>query len=195
MKILFLFCLLITVTVNSQDSLFLHLPLEDGRVVYTRIFDIDSTPKERIIANIKDWSVNSYGSQKAALQVEDKDLGYIAFKGYLPITLLIHGGMFNGNPYQVKLFHTLKFYIKDNKLKMVFSDLEILSELATDILGTTTPTPVERMDAGLDKVKTKKRERLMDGVQRDARRINRLTTEFLTSVQKKLTSGKSAFDF
>lgn len=178
----------------SQDSLYLHLPLEEGRVVYTRIFEVAGISKADLITKIKDWSVDSYNSQKAALQIEDKEAGYIAFKGYLPITLLVHGGVFNGNPYDTELYHTLKFYVKDSKIKVVFCDLE-LSDQTLLSQTTLSRTPVEKLGDGLEKFSTKKREKYTDSLQRDAKRMNRLIGEFLASMEKKLTSGKSAFDF
>lgn len=191
--ILFLF-LLVADPAISQDSLFQHLPLEDNKVVYTRIIDIDSGAKQDIFLKAKQWAVESYGSQKAALQTEDKEAGYIAYKGYLPITLLFHGGIFNGKPYNVQLYHVLQFYIKDGRMKVVMSEIERLEE---QIVTSIEPKKIrlENMDDGIDKMKGNRKEKFEDNLQRDARRINRHIVEFLNNMEVKLKDRKSAFDF
>lgn len=108
----------------AQDSLYKHLPLEGGKVSYTRIIEVDSAKKDQLFTLIKDWAVDAYKSQKAAFQAEDKEAGYIAFKGYLPTRVKYHGGIVKGSSYRVDIYHTLKFYIKEGKVKIVFMDLE-----------------------------------------------------------------------
>src|SRR5258706_5530927 len=127
-RLALVFLILLPVLCKGQDSLLYNVfPLIKGKVNYTKIFEIDSAKKDQLFTKIKDWAVNSYVSQQATLQAEDKEAGYIAYKGYLPVTLHYTAGILKGKPYQVDVYHTLTFYIKDGKVKIVFTDLETVS--------------------------------------------------------------------
>src|SRR5262245_61458977 len=58
-------------------------PLRDGAIHYERIITVDSASKDDLYLKAKSWAVNAFKSQKAALQAEDKELGFISFKSLL----------------------------------------------------------------------------------------------------------------
>jgi hypothetical protein len=97
--------------------------------------------------------------------------------------------MFVGKQFSVHLYHTLKFYVEDNKIKLVFTDFELVNMDGPALTSKMIfKTKIENMDKGLDKRSAKRQEKLTDSNERHARRINRLVTEFLIDTQKKLSS-------
>lgn len=196
-----IFCILISLQINAQDSLlFGAFPFIDGKINYTTILSIDSTTKDNLFIKVKEWAVDSYKSQKSANQAEDKEMGYMAYKGFLKTVLYYKGGILKGKPYSVDLYHTIKFYIKDNKIKIVFTDLETIShDVASDYIEgqtgrSTKPTLLESLDnnvTGGDK----RKERIMGYVYEDAKQLNKQILKFLDSIFEKMKTKKSEFDF
>ena len=43
---------------------------------------VDSTSKNTLFSRAKNWAISEYNSQKDALQVDDKEGGMLAYKGY-----------------------------------------------------------------------------------------------------------------
>ncbi len=195
MKILFL--LLISLRLTAQDSLlYKSFPVVDGKVNYTNIFNVDSLSKDKIFAKVKDWAVNSYKSQKATLEAEDKEAGYIAYKGYLSIILEYQAGLFKGKPFSVEVYHTLKFYIKDEKVKMVFTDLETVSnDAASNYLNDNTKYPIEGWNNDMNNYNDKKKKKIIEVREEQAATVHKQFQIFLAGVVKDISSKKSAFDF
>lgn len=188
-------CLLLGV--NAQDSLFLKaFPMTEGKITYERIFEIDSVSKQNIFGKIKDWAVDSYRSQKATLESEDKDLGYIAYKGYLASVLNYEAGLFKGKPYEVQIWHTLKFYIKDGKVRLLFTDLRYVSmDAASVYVGGTEKMAFEDWEILIANRPKKKQAETREFYERSAAKLDQQIREFLDKAVKEITTKKSAFDF
>lgn len=193
MKTLFT-CLLLAVSVIaiSQEKFYGVMPMVDGKVNYTNIINADSLTKDVLFAKIKDWAVNSYGSQKASLQAEDKDAGYIAYKGFLVVTAYSVAGIFKGKPYTVHLYHTLKFYIKDGKYKVVFDDLYTHNLFVEKLVGPVEKEPIERW--GKDK-NNNTPKKWLDEYTKDAMSMDKGINNLFNSMAENITKDKSAFDF
>lgn len=191
----FLIAIIICLTCKfafSQDSLYKHLPLKDGKVIYERVIKVDSTSKDVLYERIKDWADDYYNKPRKALKDDDKESGYISYEWYIPCTLIYHQGMFEGKQFSARIYHTLMFYVKDNEIRLVFTNLEIQN---LDALNASTKMQwkkkIERLDDGLENRSDKRQEKINDSNERHARRINRLVTEFLAEMQEKLTSKHS----
>jgi len=179
----------------AQDSL-LHdvFPVVEGKIAYSKIVEVDSVKKDQLFLKIKDWASKSYVSQKATLDAEDKNGGLIVYKGYLPAKLIYHGGILNGKSYEVDIFHTIRFYIKDFKFKVVLTDLQAESHDAASIyISNRTYKPIEKIPLeSLGNAGSKKRkEKSME----DARNLNNQLLSFLESVKEYVSKGKSEFNF
>jgi hypothetical protein len=194
--------LLLPILVNSQDSLlFETFPLVDGKVNYTRIIEADSINKEALFLKIKDWATQNYRSQKITLDAEDKDGGFLAYKGYLPAKLIYSGGIMKGKPYDVDVYHTLRFYIKNGKAKIVFTDLETKShDLASAFISDKNGKEIERVPIELwgkefRNPSKSKQEKLFKIYTQDAKKLDEQFKVFLTSIEKFITKTSSEFNF
>jgi hypothetical protein len=196
-KIVFAYVLLLSIRLTAQDSLLYGVfRMMDGRINYTRIVNIDSTDKNKLFVKIKEWAVNSYKSQKVTLDAEDKDAGYLVYKGYLVTVFKYEGGLLKNQPYSIDLYHTLKFYIKDDRVKIVFTDLETLShDLGSEYLKDYSRHPLEKWGLKLDGKTPKKQEKWRESNREGAVLINKYITAFLLNIEKALQSKKSEFDF
>lgn len=178
----------------SQDSLVYNtFPVIDGRITYTNIVEIDSTNKNELFTKVKDWAVHSYKSQKATLQTEDKEAGYVVYQGFLIVGLTA-----DGQKDQAQLWHTLKFFIKDNKLKIVFTDLstQLNNGLNIALFGRESEKiPLEQYGNDLQKMTVKKRTKLELRYKENAKIIDNSIRLFLESIADNLKKRKSDFDF
>lgn len=201
MKYLLIIVLLISSVSYAQDSLHYGFPMLEGKINYTTIVEVDSTNKNQLFSKIKEWAVNSYKSQKATLETEDKETGYIVYKGYLPTVFTYTGGLIKGKQYTVDVYHTLKFYIKDDKVKIVFTDLEIVShDFTSEYIArhnNTSPkrSKLELWGYNLNTYSKKKREKVKELYEREALEMDAQLKLFLLSVQRSIIKKGSAFDF
>ena len=114
----------------------------------------------------------------------------------MPVTMTYSAGISKGKKYPLDLYHTLKFYIKDGKTKIVFTDLSTVSkDFASQFINATDPKPIETEDTDVQKMKGKKRERYNQYAELWAREIDLHIQLFLASLGKDLQKQKSAFDF
>ena len=127
MKMLIVFILLIPVFSFAQDEpLHASFPLKDGKVYYEKIIQVDSTSKEVLFQRAKTWALSAFNSQKAALQSEDKDIGFLNYKTLLTVFFNVPPvlGMKPGLT-EWKYNFNLKIYLKDNKAKIIFDDINL----------------------------------------------------------------------
>lgn len=172
---------------TAQDKFYEIMPMVDGKVSYINVLDADSITKDKLFSKLKDWAVNTYGSQIATLQAEDKETGYLAYKGFLPVYAFGQGGLIKNKPYTIHLYHTLKFYIKDGKYKIVFDDLHTYSTLEASLLGSADRVPIESYGKN-GKPKHK------EGYKRDVASFHKSIYDLFDSI-KKSVNDSSAFDF
>lgn len=193
--------LLFTINSAGQEKFYEHLPLIDSSVNYTIIIKADSLTKNQLFSKIKDWAVDSYKSQKATLQADDKEAGYLAYKGILITNHLYTGGIYRDKPYAVYASHLLKFYIKDEKVKVVFTDLELESRDPANVMMSgisKSPIPVhkiETMGTNCNQLGKRKKERCIEWNISFAKELNDQFQAFLSDIEKNIKSGKSEFDF
>lgn len=102
---------------------------EENLVQYEKIIELDSLSKKDISLRIKEWAINNFNSQKAALQSEDLEAGYILYQATTTNTYTIPKGW--GFPLigskilsitnETKF--SINFYIKENKFKIVVNNI------------------------------------------------------------------------
>jgi hypothetical protein len=197
MKYVLLFAILSPLFSIGQDSLlYQNLPVIDGKVTYEKVIALDSVSKDALFMTAKDWAVDAYRSQKATLQAEDKAGGYLAYKGYLPVYLEYRGGILKGKKYGVDLYHTLKFYIKDGKTKVVFTDLKTVSkDIGSSMMNVEEQRPIEIWEDDIKDMKGKKHVKYKEWNELNARDIDLQIQTFLVALGKELQKKKTGFDF
>lgn len=171
----------------SQERFYEIMPMDNGRVVYSLIIDVDSLSKDIIYGKLKEWAVDHYGSQKAALQSEDKESGFIAYKGYMKAVGYGIGGLLNGKEMAYHLFHTLKFYVKDGKYRIVVDDIRTYNLTEERIIGSAEQHPIEDRGKGQKK---KFYEKFKKDIASFDRSIDAMINSIVSAVK-----NKSSFDF
>jgi len=102
---------------------------EDNKVEYVKVVEVDSLSKKEISLRIKEWAINNFNSQKAALQSEDLETGYMLYQVTSTNTYKIPkgwgfpliGSQIFTSTYETKF--SINFYIKDNKFKILINNI------------------------------------------------------------------------
>jgi len=121
---------------------------EENLVQYEKIIEFDSLSKKEISLKIKEWAINNFNSQKAALQSEDLDAGYILYQATNINTYPIPKGWgfpFIGSKILSVTNETrfsINFYIKDNKFKIIVNNISIKELTANGIWYDVISTSV-----------------------------------------------------
>ena len=111
------------------------------------------------------------------------------------------GGIFSGSKYNADFYHTLKFYIKDNKLKIVFTDLATLShDAASNMMASQTGKPTEQIaieiwEKDVQIKNPKKLEKFTIANRKTAFDVNIQVKALLDNLIVFLRKKKSDFDF
>ena len=172
MKILILSLFLIPTLCFAQvDTGFVSFPKNDlGEVAFEKILAFDSLSKDQIFDKVRNFCA-TYFASPLARQAEDKQTGYIAYRGYME---------------DAKSTGVFKFYIKDGKLKAV------LTALTFDIY--TPDKSFEDVERGERELYNKRKSK---GKPYDNALIKSLSdymNAMLTTIETKLRA-KSDFDF
>lgn len=127
------------------DTIF---PRTENGIEYVKIIEADSLKKGEIILRLKQWAINNFQYQKAALQSEDLEAGYFLYQGTMLNTYNMPKGWGYGllssqiytTTYETKF--TISIYVKDYKFKVVVSSItnKAISAYGVwyDVLSTTT---------------------------------------------------------
>lgn len=188
-KITLISSLLFSVNVSGQNLLYGILPQENGAVVYTKIIQVDSTSKEKLFVTLKDWAVNNFNSQKYTNQAEDKEGGYLVYRGVFGFIDTVKGRIFGLVPYEIQF--TLKFYIKDNKVKTT------VTELARKAMFPDYYVPLEILGDQIDEERSwsaKKKEKYKTELLIFIKHVDSWVMAILLTVENALLS-KDKFDF
>ena len=116
---------------NTPDTSFRSIfpRNEENKVEYVKVVEVDSLSKKEISLRIKEWAINNFNSQKAALQSEDLETGYMLYQATKTNTYNIPKGWgfaFIGSKVFTITTETkfsINFYIKDNKFKIVVNNI------------------------------------------------------------------------
>lgn len=84
MRTLTLILLMCSITSFAQTGLNeIKLPLQNSKVTYTEIINVDSANKTELYTRAKDWIARSFKASKNVIQLDDKEDGRIALRGAL----------------------------------------------------------------------------------------------------------------
>lgn len=205
-RVLLALLLLFPSALFAQDGLMFGVfPSEDGRVVYSRVFELPGLKKDQIYARVKEWAVNSFKSQKATLEAEDKEAGFIAYKSYFEAVDYWKQGLLKGQTLNYKTYNTLRFYIKDEKLKIVMSDIEVVTQTAqalADYKGTIPDrTKIETYEEYLDRriekkyISAKSAEKQKAYNRETFTLLDKQIKDLIEGIGSALASKKSEFEF
>ena len=84
------------------------LPVENGRVTYTEVVEVEGASKDQLFARAKKWFATTYKSSNDVIQLDDKENGEIVGKGNFGITYYAR------NPH---IGHTISILVKDGRYK------------------------------------------------------------------------------
>ena len=121
---------------------------EENLVQYEKIIELDSLSKKEISLRIKEWAINNFNSQKAALQSEDLETGYILYQATNINTYPIPKGwgfpLIGSKILSVtnETRFSLNFYLKDNKFKVIINNISIKGLTANGIWYDVVSTSV-----------------------------------------------------
>ncbi len=102
---------------------------EEKLVQYEKIIEFDTLSKKEVSLRIKEWAINNFNSQKAALQSEDLEAGYILYQATNINTYPIPKGwgfpLIGSKILSVtnETKFSINFYIKENKFKIVVNNI------------------------------------------------------------------------
>jgi hypothetical protein len=182
---------------NAQDSLLYGVfPVEDSKVVYSKVIHVPGVKKNELFGIVKDWMVDSYKSQKDALQSEDKEAGYLAYKGWSTLLGKYTAGLWKGQPYRFELWYTMKVYIKEEKVKLEITDLVKQTHLYYGGQDLGTKTRIEDFEKRIEGSSPKKLAKHRESQKEDNLLLNSQILSIYTSFEARLKSNKkSPFDF
>src|SRR5438477_1445008 len=126
MKIIIIVLLFVPQISLSKDSLFQGIfPRKDDKVLYEIVVTVDSTSKNTLFSRAKNWAISEYNSQKDALQVDDKEGGMLAYKGYFTNLFEWPPRMGISPKEEWQYWETFKILFKENKVKISITDFKI----------------------------------------------------------------------
>ncbi len=118
---------------------------------------IDSVPKtkDQIYSDTKMFIAENWKSAQNVIQNDDKDAGIILVKGNTSIDITF---MLNAHNYTYS--HTAKFYMKDNKYRVIIEDVKCVSATCNGTIKWPLMEPGV-IDYGTTGVPNKKAEEVM----------------------------------
>lgn len=120
--ILVLLSLLINIASLAQEELY-RLPLKfdgDNKVYFEEISEVKGFTSAQIHSSIRAGIAEVYKSSKTVIDLDDKEGGQIFVKGFIVYNAT--DGIVSVN---CNLYHTVKIYIKDEKVRIVFDNLRL----------------------------------------------------------------------
>lgn len=104
------------------------IPIKDGIAIFDSVVSIDGLKKNELFIKIKQWGLETFNSEKLSLESQDIDAGFIFYKlniyKEMPEPALTKKNLLKiPNSYIYKFELNIKFYIKDNKYKIVISPI------------------------------------------------------------------------
>ncbi len=176
---------------HSQDSLlYKTFPVKNGRIMYEKFISVDSVSKDELFKRGKDWALRIYKAQNDTNQIEDKDKGVLAYKGFVTV-------LFNEPNRRIaaewNCWQTIKISCRDNKATIVITDLE---QRAPSGYGTITSVKIEGMKSKTDSLPRsvffgkKNKERYWKTELVSLREIDTKIRALIASLEKSLKTNK-----
>ncbi|SFT11748.1 DUF4468 domain-containing protein [Sphingobacterium wenxiniae] len=97
---------------DQVDSVALHIPLKDGKVVYGEFIPYGGN-KEQVYATLKRWFVDSFPDIHSAIQIDDQESGILVGKSVRKYSF-----KFGANKSDFSMFFTVAINIDANTVEM-----------------------------------------------------------------------------
>lgn len=139
---------LITTFVFGQDKLLGILPLNDGKVTYSGVVQVDNMNKDELYKMTRRWFIDTYKSAKDVIQLDDKENGEVIGKGFFE-TIWQVTFYYKMN---INIWQTIKIQVKDNKYKYEITDFNVKyhSSASQYTSGSNIDMPLELWNKGRD---------------------------------------------
>ena len=105
----------------GQDKLLGILPLQDGKVNYVGVVNVDSTSKDELYNRAKRWFVDKYNSGKDVIQLDDKENGEVIGKGFFSEIWRVNWAFSQS----INVWNTVKIQVKDNKFRYEITNFDL----------------------------------------------------------------------
>lgn len=99
----------------AQES---QIPIVDGKIEYSKVFEFKGKSKKELYLLSKEWISEYYKSSKAVTDFDDLESGKIYCKGLATYLFKDHFVQVD-----VRVEHTLKIFIKEERVKVVFTNI------------------------------------------------------------------------
>ncbi|MDN4164875.1 DUF4468 domain-containing protein [Cytophagales bacterium LB-30] len=149
-RIVIIFLILFyTNTINAQEKLLDILPLEDGRVTYSGVVQVNDVSRSQLYNNAKRWFIDTYTSGKDVIQLDDKESGEIIGKGYFEEVWMVTA--YSGQ--NVNVWQTIKVQMKDGRYRYEITDfrMKYIVPASNYTRATEIDLPIEEWNKGRDK--------------------------------------------
>ena len=95
-----------------------ELPLENGKIIYTEVVEVESKSKDDLYTSAREWFAKSYNSANNVIQMDDKESGKIVGKALMPVYHKAFGSDYDSG----NIHYTISIYLKDGRYKYEVSD-------------------------------------------------------------------------
>ncbi len=119
-------------SINAQDEVLykLELPLNDEKKIeFFEIIEVPGKTQSQLFSTAKQWIAENYKSAKDVIQLDDKEAGKLIVKGF---------GQYHTEQnrayvgYYFDLWHTIKIFCKEGKVRFAITDLVEQVEINSD---------------------------------------------------------------
>lgn len=91
---------------------------KNNSLTYVQVIDCGDKTKEQLYVILNYWFTASFNDANSVIQLNDKEMGVIIAKGYVPDIANHAGGT---NAYEVNISPIIKVDIKDNRIRVTYS--------------------------------------------------------------------------
>jgi hypothetical protein len=123
----------------GQDKLLGVLPLQDGKVTYTGVINVDSTSKDELYSRAKRWFVDKYNSGKDVIQLDDKENGEVIGKGFFSEIWYVNWAFSQ----KINVWTIVKIQVKDNKFRYEITNIDLKYHIDGQRGNSDYDTPIE----------------------------------------------------
>lgn len=119
MKSIFVYLFILPLYALSQGK--------DTLITYTKVIQVDSAGKDILFQRGRQWFNDAFKSSKDVLQINDKESGELAGKGFMniPYKYPALGAKFN---YDVDVYFKVNIWVKDGRYKYEFTHFDAVTK-------------------------------------------------------------------
>ena len=132
----------------AQDQLLNILPLQDGKVTYSGVIQMQGVSKDEMYKRVKIWFLDNYNSSKDVIQFDDRENGEVIGKGCFKALWMVR--FYTALP--VNVWKTIKIQIKDGRFRYEITDFKMRNYYLPSPNASLTDVgiPLEEWNKGHD---------------------------------------------